>query len=474
MAAHALARESGSELWLVGGTLRDIALGVERGPDVDFVVGGVAAEVFSRELAKLLGGTSFLLDADTDAYRVVVKQGGHAAPAQGELTVDVSAVKGTVYEDLAERDFTVNAMAVDVASLYGREPVVPLDPFGGMSDAGLRVLRAVSTGIIEADPVRALRAVRIAQGSAMEIDGDTARLIIANRMLAANSSVERVRDELAMIFSRPGTSWSIRKLFELGLVDAVLPAFSTWVEVDGYRLLDHTLRTVDEAEKIIEEAEGPGPGTFAQIHGEVRDYLRSRTGALENSTLLKLAAFVHDAGKPLTLSRESGRLRFIGHDNEGALIVKQALGRLKFSRKVIKEITCVVKNHHRLFMLSKLEKASARAKANFFRSVGGTAGVTLALVSLADARATTGTDAPALTAFVLEMLSLYFRSYSVKRPEPLLSGRDIIKTFAVEEGPVVGELLRLVSDGIDAGRISTRRQAVELISAWLEEKTHSG
>jgi len=464
-AVASLARDSGLSLFLVGGAIRDLVLSRPLGPDYDFVadVRGDASrlEAFSARVAERLGGTSFVLDKKTPLYRVALKGRPHRA------SVDLSPVMGAeIAEDLRARDFTVNAMAMDTALLWSGEASVT-DPCGGLEDASLGLLRMTSPDVFERDPLRCLRGVRLSVGYGLTLEADTVRAMRAGAALLSRTSRERIRDELTAIFEAEDARAGLAALFDLKIVDTIAPEIKGWEDIGGYGLLSHSLAVVDEAAGLVRAILEDGlPG----LPAGVRERYSSRTGAVSNAALLKMAAFFHDAGKAATISRASGRLRFKGHDALGAGLAREMLLRLRFSRRTAGDVARLVGNHHRVFTLAALERPSYRARAHFFRAVHGAPGVDLLLLALADARATCASPAPALLSLVTDMLGFYYGVYSVEKPPPLLGGAEIMDTFGMAEGPLVGEIMEKVAEWIEEGRVSERAEALVLVREWLEER----
>lgn len=454
---------AGAGVWLVGGVLRNIALSAPPAPDYDFAVMGDTAE-FAEKAASKFGGTPFALDEEAGAYRVVVK-------GDGAATLDFTPLSpGGIEEDLAKRDFTVNAMAIELRSLFegGRELI---DPFGGLDDARAGVLRTVSAGAFDSDPLRMLRAVRLSSQYGLRVEGATYSIIREKAGLIERSSPERIRDELKALFANNGTGKGIRLLYDTGLVNTVIPEISGWPDVDGYDLLSHSLSALSEAERILGNmSEGAFPGFSERL----KEYFHRREMELPNHAVFKLAAFLHDFGKPLALSREEGRLRFIGHDTKGAESVKGLLERLRFSRKTSNAVSFFVANHHRVFMLAGLKERSYRAKGHFFRASGGPGGLLLLCLALADARATRGGEDPELFSVVMEMLDFYYGPYSRKKPKPLLTGDEIMEAFGVKEGPMVGGIIQELNDGVEKGEIRNRKDALRHIREWLKDRLDQG
>jgi tRNA nucleotidyltransferase/poly(A) polymerase len=204
-------------VWLVGGVLRDVLL---KRPvrDVDVAVAGDAAAIARRAGARL-GVRAFALDAERGTYRLPLKGPG------GEGTLDVSRLQGkNVDEDLARRDYAVNAMALPAAE-WGRPRwrTALLDPFGGLRDLAARRLRLVSPQALREDPLRLLRGFRFSAELGFRLEPDTRRRIRREARRLSESAAERVREELFKIFATPRAAEALRGLEEAGLLEVVFP-----------------------------------------------------------------------------------------------------------------------------------------------------------------------------------------------------------------------------------------------------------
>ena len=189
---------AGAEGWLVGGALRDEQLGR---PVVDIDVACREPERAARAFARARGGAPFPLSERHGAWRIALEDG---------RTVDFTPLPGGIEEDLAGRDFTLNAMA---RPLEGGELV---DPFGGQRDIAERTIRAVSQGVFEADPLRLLRAVRLEDELGFHLDAETEQLVRRHAELAPRPAGERILGELERL-----STAGYRRLAELGLLDAL-------------------------------------------------------------------------------------------------------------------------------------------------------------------------------------------------------------------------------------------------------------
>src|SRR5881409_2927802 len=186
---------AGEEAWIVGGAIRDELLGR---PIVDLDVALAEPERAARRFARSSGGAPFPLSERHGAWRVAL---------DGARTVDFTPLAGAIEDDLATRDFTINAIAIPLA---GGEPV---DPFGGGADLEARMLRAVSESIFADDPLRLLRAVRLEDELGLRLDAATVELLRAHADRVGAPAGERILGELERL-----SAAGFRRLDELGLL----------------------------------------------------------------------------------------------------------------------------------------------------------------------------------------------------------------------------------------------------------------
>jgi hypothetical protein len=188
---------AGEQAWIVGGAVRDALLGR---PVLDLDVACGDPRAAARRYAQRFGGAPFPLSERHGAWRVV--------EAGSEETVDFTPLPGGIEDDLATRDFTLNAIAVPVA---GGEPC---DPYDGRGDLERRVLRAVSDGVFEADPLRLLRAARLEEELDLHLDEHTESLLRASATLVTRPAGERILGELRRL-----SAAGFRRLHDLGLLE---------------------------------------------------------------------------------------------------------------------------------------------------------------------------------------------------------------------------------------------------------------
>ncbi|RME87098.1 MAG: HD domain-containing protein [Anaerolineae bacterium] len=475
-------------LYLVGGALRD-ALQGRLTHDLDFVVpqGGRRA---ARRVADALKAAFYPLDDERDIGRVVVTRADG-----GRDVLDFAAFRGPDLEaDLRGRDFTVNALAMDLRS--GEI----FDPLGGAADLREKRLRACSPSALREDPVRVLRAVRHAAALNLHILPETRQAIRDAAPLLTRVSPERVRDEFFRILESPRPATSLRALDLLDALPHFLPELTEIKNVeqppphvsDVWR---HTLRVLDHLEGLLallsphydeEMAADLFNGLLVMRLGRYRRQLAEHlatalTPDRSRRALLFLAALYHDVAKPTSKTLdEDGRLRFWGHDKKGAEIASRRARALRLSNEEIAYLKTVIRHHMRVHFLTnrlyrKGKHPSRRAVYRFFRHAAE-AGVDIVLLSLADLRATyehtLSQDHWAACLDVSRTLleNWWERPQEVVSPPPLLNGRDLIEALDLSPGPLVGELLDAVREAQAMGEVSTREEALAFSRRYLSER----
>lgn len=473
-------------VYLVGGAVRDAVLGnISR--DLDFALRTDAAKT-ARHIADRLGAAFYLLHEEFDAGRVIL-QG-----SQGDRTVlDFTAFRGkTLEEDLRARDFTINALAVDI-----RSPQQILDPLGGLVDLQSRILRACSRSAFEQDPVRILRAVRQAAGLGFHIEVETRGLIRQSINGLSQVSAERVRDELMRMLAGPQPAAVVRALDMLGVLPYVLPELMELkgVEQSAPHIHDawnHTLSVVQRLDEILHalgahfnpdaDANQLIIGLAVLRLGRYRDRIdehlqNSLTPDRQLRSLLFLAALYHDIAKPQSRQvEERGRTRFFHHEELGTEVVGARAHALALSNAEIHRLRTIVRHHMRPLLLAQNDQMpTRRAIYRFFRDTAS-AGVDVCLLSLADFLGTHASPAPQDAwahhlDVIRSLLEAWFENLSTRVDPPMLiDGHDLIEIFDLLPGAQIGEILDLVHEAQAIGQIFSREDALDLVRSYLQEK----
>ncbi|OGP31730.1 MAG: hypothetical protein A2073_05290 [Deltaproteobacteria bacterium GWC2_42_11] len=451
----------GIDAYLVGGVVRNIICNIPVGYDYDFALTGKIRDAAER-IAFTMHGSPFPLDKAAGSYRIVIKGG-----AYNSINIDLSLVSGRgITEDVLTRDFTINAVAVDIKELFEKDNVSLIDPLNGARDARERHIIPVKDDIFDADPIRMLRAVRLAAQHSFNIDSRTEKLIKEKSYLLKTTSWERIRDDFFAILDCCNAAYNLKRLYELGLLKEIFPEIKDWEKLKGYDLLSHVIKAVAEGENLIYGLKG-----FIPVYEELvlQHFKSPASGNISRSAFFRFVLFLHDAGKAFTMKSDDKCLRFTGHDAEGEAIAKKIARRLKLSRRLLVSLGKIVRNHHRVFNIASLEKVSLRSKAHFFR-VMDIDGLDLLFLSIADARATRGSEDHELEELVKELIPFYFDTYRVRKMPPILKGDEIMKIFQIPEGIIVGRILKKVQEAEGMGIVNDKEEAVEFIRGWLHGK----
>jgi poly(A) polymerase len=465
--------------YLVGGFVRDVLLKRETA-DIDIALAANALEV-APKVADALGGRFVLLDKENQVCRIVVADG--KAPG-GRWQLDLSTLTGDIKPDLGRRDFTIDAIAVDLKELKSGDVTI-IDPFKGRADLKQGVIRAVSEKAFESDALRLLRAVRLAAELGFSLESQTESLIKSNCHLIAGVAGERIREELLRLLAVPDSAEFLAQLDELGLVTAIIPELAQAKGVEQPRehfwdVFDHSLQTVIAVDFLLHQ------GSWRHANDKVlavapwsevlsRHFAQPVSGGSTRRSLLKLAALLHDVAKPQTKAvGEDGRTHFLGHAKLGAATAVAILERLRFSGKEIKLVELMVNYHLRPGQLSQEGLPSHRAIYHYFRDTAD-AGIDTLFLSLADHLATRGPNLNLAgwqehTKMVEYVLFQHLEQERRVVPPKLLDGHDLIRIFGLKPGPEIGEALEAVREAQASGEVATREEAIAYIRDRLTTK----
>ncbi len=462
------------ECYVVGGFVRDALLG-RQNSDIDIVVSGDATSIASY-VAKALGTRMVPLDEVNQISRVILSQAG------GNWHLDFAAMRGSIEEDLRYRDLTINAIAVNLTDIRSeRSSVRIIDPLDGRHDLSNRIIRAVSKDSFKQDPARLIRAVRLAATLDFSIAPSAEALIQRDHELVTTVAPERLRDELCYILETPRSYLSLRHLNRLGLLDLLMPELATAKKVQQpkehfWDVFDHSLETVAAVERLLRQQRSEQEDDLLKSVPWTPDiahyFARRIAGGQTRGAVLKLAALLHDIGKPITKTIEqNGKMRFLGHAQEGAALVAQLMKRLRFSNREIKIVQLMTEHHMRPGYLVGEDMPTRRAIYRYFRDTAEV-GIDTLFLGLADHFAARG---PTLdpeewrkqAETMQYMLDKWFQDQSTVVPPKLIDGHTLIDELGLTPGPQIGELLEIVREAQATGEIETAEEALELITRRL-------
>ncbi len=454
------------QLYVVGGAIRDRIL-KRHSADIDIVLPSRTREV-AVDFANKTGGAYILLDDESHrkTERVVVKSCGEA------FIFDFTRMLGaSIKEDLGKRDFTINAMALLLEDYLEDRFDLLIDPFGGKRGIFGKKIRILSEDSFDDDPLRMLRALRFAGQLGFSVDMKTRESIIRNHHGLKKVSWERTRDEFFKILSLSPCSPYIVDMDSLGLLEEILPEILSMkgVHQNNYHHLDvwgHTLLTLENVDVVINNPRN----YFAGYSPKIKEYLRTELvpGRCRES-IIKLAALLHDSGKPETANGNvNSRIRFIGHEDAGRKIAEKVARRLKLSNRETRLVTDLVGGHMRLINLSLLDSLSHKAILRFFRKHPEEFWAYFILF-LADSMAALGPDArenrmSENKKIVRNMLDQYYCRFKPRMEKPrLVTGKDLIDTFDLYPGPLLGRILTIVGEVQVEGCVRNREEALRYV-----------
>ena len=466
--------------YLVGGYVRDTLL---RRPtrDIDIAVAATAPEV-ARKVATALNARYVPLDEVNEIARVVLIEDD---PTPGtRWCLDFSTIRAGIEENLSHRDFTINAISINLRELDRVSTAHFIDPLEGKKDLEKGLIRAVSKTAFQEDPARLLRAVRLAAEYGFTIDERTEALIESDGQLLGQVAGERVREELCRLLSVQNAAPFLYYLDHLGLLTAIIPELTPTKGVEQpfehfWDVFQHSIETVAALERLLEsrdlEQEDATLSLVPSIPGLHQHFQEEVSSGVTRAVLAKIAALLHDIAKPQSKSVEpNGRTRFLGHTKEGAVMAGNILQRLRFSSKETKMVQKMIQSHLRLWQMGSDGKPTHRAIYRFFRDTGDV-GTDVIILTLADFLAARGPD--------LEMeewkqhchMMQYIWSEHEKEdarvvPIKLIDGHDLITVFGLEPGPRIGQLLEAVREAQGIGEITTREEALALAQRQLDRE----
>lgn len=444
----------GFELSVVGGAVRDLLLR-RRSHDLDFCT-SARPEQFEPVLRR------WGHDGFWDMGRKFGTLGAMRRRPDGtEIRVEITTYRSDAYEhdsrkpdvtygsslegDLSRRDFTVNAMALRVPDL------VFVDPFHGASDLANGLLRTPiePERSFDDDPLRMMRAVRFVAQLGFRIEASTAEAITRMADRLSIVSAERVRDELTklLLSSRPRDG--VEALVGLGLANVVLPEVPALkLEIDEHHrhkdVFEHTMTVLDQAIALETGDDGPVPAP---------------------DLVLRLAALLHDVGKPKTRRFEpGGKVSFHHHDVVGAQIARRRLKALRFDHHVVQDVSELVEMHLRFHGYVDEPWTDSAVR----RYVRGSGHLYERLNRLTRADVTTRNQRKARM-FSEAMDDMEHRVEELRRQEdvdairPDLDGNDIMRILGIAPGPLVGEAYRHMLDfRLDRGPVGPDEAEAEL------------
>lgn len=439
------------EIYLVGGSVRDFAMD-KTSLDRDLIVAGVDARDFAIRIAEFFNAVFVPLDEVNRIYRVVL-------PDKINYFDITNPVEGSIDKDLARRDLTVNAVAVNLSTME------ILDKFNGLNDILNKQLNSVSEKNFIDDPLRILRAFRFMSVLGFKMSDELMCIIKKHINLLNLPAVERINYELLKLFGGNFAYDTLLSLDNTGGLEVLFPFVSELKRVppNTHHHLDlfyHSLETVRQIQLLYLNAEN-----------EVQSHLEEVSfGAHPRLAFLKLAGFMHDIGKFSTWSieEETGRHRFIKHDDAGAKLAVPFLKKMNFSNKQIDYLTSMIKNHMYPSQVISAPELNEKVMMRYVRKMEDNS-IDVIILAMADRFSALG---EAVTEDMVNqnisglqnLMNFYISVKDSLEPLPkLLTGNEIMSLLNIKPSPLLGKIITALHDAQLSGDVMTKEHAIDFV-----------
>lgn len=439
------------EIYLVGGSVRDFAMD-KTSLDRDLIVAGVDARDFAIRIAEFFNAVFVPLDEVNRIYRVVL-------PDKINYFDITNPVEGSIDKDLARRDLAVNAVAVNLSTME------ILDKFNGLNDIQNKQLNSVSEKNFIDDPLRILRAFRFMSVLGFKMSDELMCIIKKHINLLNLPAVERINYELLKLFGGNFAYDTLLSLDNTGGLEVLFPFVSELKRVppNTHHHLDlfyHSLETVRQIQLLYLNAEK-----------EVQSHLEEVSfGAHPRLAFLKLAGFMHDIGKFSTWSieEETGRHRFIKHDDAGAKLAVPFLKKMNFSNKQIDYLTSMIKNHMYPSQVISAPELNEKVMMRYVRKMEDNS-IDVIILAMADRFSALG---EAVTEDMVNqnisglqnLMNFYISVKDSLEPLPkLLTGNEIMSLLNIKPSPLLGKIITALHDAQLSGDVMTKEHAIDFV-----------
>lgn len=443
-----------NKIYLVGGSVRDCLMGKDT-YDRDLIVTDEDAGIFSQKVAEFFGGKFIPLDVENHIYRVVLSDKLNSL----DIT---NPVENSMEKDIKRRDLTINAVAVDIKNCE------ILDLVGGLNDIKNQVLKGIEDENFVDDPLRILRVFRFYSLLGFEIDEHLLSIVTKYSDLIEKPAKERIEYELMKLFSGKYADLSLLKMDECGILEKLFPIVKELKQVspNAHHHLDlfhHSIETIKQVQ-LLYNASQPE----VKSHMDKVDF-----GGFSRLAHLKLACFMHDIGKfsTWTIEEDTGRHRFIKHDDVGSKLAKPILKKMCFSNKQIEYITLMIKKHMYPTMVVQAPELTDKVMMRFVRKMEDDA-IDNILIAQADRLSARG---PEITDEIVnenisalnKLLQFYLKAQETLKPLPkLLNGNEVMKILNISPSPKLGQIINALNEAQINGDIITKEDAISFVKNY--------
>ncbi|MBR3627586.1 MAG: CCA tRNA nucleotidyltransferase [Elusimicrobia bacterium] len=464
-----LAKETNTEVYIVGGYIRDFLL-KKKSLDIDLVV-SEKPESFAKQLAKKIKGKSFILHSDLQVYRVAVMNNSDLE------YIDVSLMQDkNIKTDLSKRDFTINALAVKIEKFDNIKKNI-IDFFGGIKDLKNKEIKVVSKKVFIDDPLRMLRAFRFASEYKFKISKETLSLIKKCSSRISATAGERIKNELFRILNNKKSSQYISVIDDIKLLEKIFPvitkmkqsAQSFYYHPKG--LFQHCFQTYEALENILIKLNKYFPKSKDILEKHLNETFSEN---VTRKNLLKFIAIFHDCAKPECAKRMDNKMRFLGHEALGARKTAQIMKELKMSNKEIDFAKAIISEHMRPSNLAKSDVITTRAQMRLFRDIKENT-PDLLILAMSDWHSYKNLKKKIYPKKVLKqqeksvakLIFSYFDFINNKPKDKIVDGNILMKEFHLKPGKIIGELLKYINNAYEEGRIKDKKQALKFAKSQL-------
>lgn len=448
---HATKTKGDIDVYLVGGLIRDFYLDKEN-LDKDIIVDKIDAEKFAKSLAQSINAKFIPLDEENKIYRLILKDKTNY--------IDIANPIGeSIEDDLKRRDLTINAIAINLKSHE------LLDVTGGLNDLKSKTIKHISEQNFVDDPLRLLRAFRFKAMLGFKLDKELTEIIKRHAKKIRKPAMERINYELLKLFSGDFCEDALKSMDETGLIDEILPVMIDVKKVPSnahhhLNLFEHSIETVKQIQDIYNNSDEK-----VKAHLQRVDF-----GGTTRLAHLKLAGFLHDIGKfdTWTIEEDSGKHRFIKHDDIGSKMGIKLLKSMKFSKKQIDYISKMIKYHIYPSHVICSPDINEKIYMRFIRKMEDDVidVITLAKADRLSARgeAITETIINKNINGLSELLSFYISIKDELKPLPkLLSGEEIMKMLNLKPSKELGKIIKTLQEAQLAGDVTTKEEAIDFV-----------
>ncbi|MBN2706485.1 MAG: CCA tRNA nucleotidyltransferase [Deltaproteobacteria bacterium] len=431
-----IARRQDKPIYLVGGAVRDLLYGKEIS-DLDFVIPETDLDFWEKTIRERLDQGHFItLGAKKQTIRRLVG---------GKLIIDLAPLQGNdLNEDLKHRDFTINAMAWDLAQSTFH------DPFAGLQDLWAGRINCVRRRNLTDDPLRIVRAVRFMLEFKAELTANTCLAMSDGAASLKQVARERFAPEFHHIFSHSNSISALQELDKAGALCEIIPPLEPLKGLPQNHhhhpdVFQHSLAAIAALDQLCEE-----------------NPLQITPLSADNRALLKWAALFHDCGKALTrtVDPDCGAVHFHGYEGFSSHLARETLAGFALGKTSLKRLARLIENHRRP-VLTDPDKPQDKSLRQLIFALEDDLEL-LMLLAFADLEATREQASAARREKLLRLwrqLRIIYTEERIHFIRPLLSGKDLL-LLGLQPGPAIGTILRMIHKKQLAGTITDRQEAL--------------